>query len=406
MLEVLDLGSASQIHCQWQQTFSESGSFSQKQVRSYWESLFLGLNLPRGTNANLSIAVPCCYDCLTRSTIMDILTRDYGYNNIKLIPRSLALVGGYLARHPQNERFADLLCIWPEKDYLDFSFISSSASCISLELQCIGSWAKLQEEAHRLGLLNTQGWNISQLLYTIPSPVTDLDLPFLELGQYMNVLKVEDFSQTILLGLSYLSTTDTNKSNQVLRLIYPYDYYLERSSPQKKRLVREKIFFDTSNLELDLNRSYKIANLAATSLYLDPEDSFADLAIYEVERGSLPLNPFNCGPATKLRLNQANQTARLDFWLDMDSASISQEINVPKAISSESMLDNILSRSHEHQRALAKLLHASSNLRLQKDLAHDLDTKLEQESPHDLEGHLKTIQLKLYGLLELWSGID
>lgn len=403
MLEVLDLGSASQIHRQWQQTFPDPVSFSPEQIKSYWENIFGELDLPKGNNTSLNMAVPCYYDCLTRSIIINILTHDYGFQEIQLLPRSLALLCGYIALHSEDEMSGDWVCIIEDEDSLDFSFISISESFINLELQYVGSWSKLQEEALRLGLFSARGWDINKILYANPAATAHSHLPWADLKNNVQVIKVERPDQTIQLGLRQSSMISTAQGEKGLTIIYPYDFYLERFD--SLTTIREKLSFDTANLDLKLNGTYKIASLPSQSLFLNPEDSYIDLAVYEVTRSPLLQNPFIGPPALDIRLNQADRLECLDIWLDMESASISLESYEPSAMSKASPVDVWPARYHKSQRDLAALLQqTSSNQRLQQDLAQDLRAQPSQK-PQDLEDYLKTIQLKLYGLLELWSGV-
>lgn len=257
MLEVIDLGSSNQVNHKWKQILTDPDSFSLEQIRSLWVMLLSDLNLSRTSHGDLCLAVPGCYDCLTRSVIIDLLTRDYAYKTVKLIPRPLALLGGYIALNPEKILQGDLLCLMPDDKQLDFSFISISDNVICLEQQGVSTWQKIQEET--ASLINRPGWFIRHLLYADFAHDDILNRPMLETD--INIHQIEDPHNTVLLGLKYWSAAGITENNQLMRMIYPYDFYLERTAPQNDQGFREKLSFDLANLELDLSGSYKIASL-------------------------------------------------------------------------------------------------------------------------------------------------
>lgn len=66
------------------------------------------------------------------------------------------------------------------------------------------------------------------------------------------------------------------------------------------------------------------------------------------------------------------------------------------------LLDNLRLHAYEEQHALAKLLEGNCNRHLPADLSPNFTAMPRSESSNDLEACLKTIQIKLFGLLELW----
>ena len=385
----------------------EQKSLSKEVIRKYWERLFLDINLLKGDNDTLTIAVPYFYDCLNRSIIKNILNTQYGFENITILPRSLALVSAYLRKYPEFDARGDLVCIFADEDSLDFSFISLAGSCITLERQCRGNWENLMEEAGRLGFYTSQGWEFNHLLYISPPSSADIQLSISELGKSMHRLSVEEANRTILEGLHNWSADQSTLGQNALRIVYPYDFYLETFDLTNNHFTLEKISFDTVNLELDLQGSYKIATLQKTNLYTRPEDTHLDLAVYELERTSLPQNPDNWAPTMAIRLIKEEVPDLIELWLEMDTANIFLARDSQKILQGGFKSANFLSSLNDHQEDLYRLLQNSSNRPLQEDLAHNLLYTRQGDSPTDhesLEKRLETTRLKLLALLQLWSG--
>ncbi len=407
MHSFLDIGSYQPFHKQLTLKDPNQKSLSKEAIYQYWERLFLDINLMKGDNDTLTIAVPYFYDCVNRSIIKNILNTQYGFANITILPRSLAFVSAYLNNYPELEARGDLVCIFAGEDSLDISFISLAGSCITLEQQCRGNWENLIEEAGRLGFYTSRGWELNRLLYISPPSSADIQLPISELGKSMHILSLGEANSTILEGLHNWACDQSTLGQNALRIVYPYDFYLETFDLTKNHSILEKIPFDTINLELDLKGSYKIATLQKTNLYTRPEDTHLNLAVYELERTSWPQNPDNWAPSMTIRLIKEEVPDLIELWLEMDTANIFLARDSQKTALGGFKSANFLSSLNDDQEDLYRLLQYSSNHPLQEDLAQNLLYTRQDYSPtkhESLEKRLETTRLKLLALMQLWSG--
>lgn len=367
-------------------------------IRHYWENIIAHLDIPKGEHDLLSIAVPFCYDCCTRSIIIDILTQQYGMAQCDIVPRPLALLMGFLAQHPQDDLNGDLLCILEEETNLDFSFISLNGSVITLEHQGRGSLEDLQTAAERLALFTDRGWEFNHLLYVNHSLLEEMYLTAFQSDPALHLIKLEDAHSTVLQGLHY----STLKGSRTVRIVYPYDFYLQILDSSKNGMVLKKIPFDTAHLELDLHGSYKIARLSSQDLDTHPEDREVEFAVYESARTPPLPEILDRPPAMVFRGLKKDLPDSLELWLNMAAANISLNSNSENTDRIAAQSAELWLRLQNSQRDLYKLLEGNANHHLKEDMLHSIF------SPYDtrqdsLEKRLDMIRLKLYGLLQLYS---
>ncbi len=404
MYGVLDLGTVKELDDLYPAAASLEPEFlSTDGIRIFWEHLLAAQQLPTNPTETLTIAVPHYYDCCTRSIIKDILSSQYGIFKSTLLPRSLALVLGYLVQHPNFDGRGDWLCLGGEDDHLDFSFISLSESVITLEYQRRGNWESLKTQARNLALYSRAGWAFNHVLYSDTALSKDTNLLLAEPGQIDHLIKLEDINSIVLEGLRHAAINQGTGSGYSLRIIYPYDFYLQKYDLQKKGFIVEKIPFDTANLELDLDGSYPIARFSSTNLYPPAEEKPIELTVYEWARVAPPPDTFNHAPALAFRAFKEELPTTLALWLHMADANLS--FTSDSAANSRTTFQSrkFLSSWTDNQQELFKLLANSSNQELHTDLIQQLS------SPYDpyqanLEDCLEVTRLKLYGLLQLWKG--
>jgi len=404
MYGLLDLGTVKELDDLYPAAESlEPVLLSPDAIRIFWEHQLVAQPLPTNPTETLAIAVPHYYDCCTRSIIKDILSNQYGIFKSTLLPRSLALVLGYLVQHPNFDGRGDWLCLGGEDDHLDFSFISLSESVITLEYQGRGNWENLKTQARSLALYNRAGWAFNHVLYSDTSLSKDTNLLLVEPGQIDHLIKLKDVSSIVLEGLRHAAINQGTGSGYSLRIIYPYNFYLQKYDLQKKSLIVERIPFDTANLELDLDGSYPIARFSSTNLYPQFDGKPIELNVYEWERVSPPPDTFNHAPAMTFRGFKEELPTRLALWLHMADANLSLTSDSAANSRTTVQTKKFLSSWADSQQELFKLLANSSNYELQADLIQQLS------SPYDpyqasLEDCLEVTRLKLYGLLQLWKG--
>ncbi len=401
MHRVLDLGSTKHNTDQCQQYVPNTLFSSPDTIRQYWEKTLQTVDIPRGNHDSLSIAAPYYYNCLNRSVIIDILTSHHGIDQCNILPRPLALLLGYLAQHPQDVLHGNLLCILIEEDRLNFSFISLTGSAITLEYQGFGNWEQLQTSAETLALRSSRGWEFDHLLYTNSSSADNLHVLISE-HQNVNLLKVEDVGRTILEGLHYSVVQYGTARARALRIVYPYDFYLQKYDPHQKRLILEKIPFDTANLELDLQGSYRIARLPLTELHSSSDENYIEFTVYEINRYFAP-EPSICPPAMTFRGRKEDLPDSLELWFNMDAAIIYLGSESQPYARATTQTADLLFRLHNSQQNLGRLLESSSNQHLLKDLKSSISSPFDPRH-ESLDQRLETTRLKLYALLQLWSG--
>ncbi|CFY01400.1 Uncharacterized [Syntrophomonas zehnderi OL-4] len=369
-------------------------------IRDYWQNLFQKLDLTKGDYNNISLATPFCYDCFTRSTIIDILLHQYGIAQCNIIPRSLSLVMGYLALNPQFEIPGDLLLVSGNNKQLDYSFISMNESFATLEFQGWGSIKDLQDTAKRLGLYSNHGWGFNHILYENNLRNDGQFLSEFQSCPGLQPLSPQDISDMVLKGLRYSGPDFGPLRPRNLRIVYPYDFYLQKFDPLINRPVLTKIPFDTANLELDLNGSYKIARLANHDLHPEPDFHNVSLAIYEKYRYAPRPENFNWPAAMVFQALPGNLPLISELWLNMLTARITLRSPADTAIFNSFETVEFLNGWQNSPQYLYRLLKNSPNQELKENIQHFISSP---SDPDNLDKCLDAIQLKLYTLLQLWS---
>lgn len=314
----------------------------------------------------------------------------------------MALVLAYLHQQPDTGRNGNLLCLIEEEGQLDFSFLSIYESVITLEHQNRGTWEDMCQEAQHLGFY-TQDWDFDHCLYLTPSHLDALPACCSDLSSSIIRLTQEDSRQLILAGLEYLPRHIGQDGLYSLRLVYPYDFYLLQFDPQQHGCFPVRLPFDFANLELDINQDYKITSLSNPNQYVLPADDQVEFAIYTCLRTlTAPLTPTGMIPAFTLQILPEELPDRLELWLNI-SAGISSAGDNRNSGRVPMSAPQFLSRRQHRQRELYHLISGRSDPQLQEDwsvlLASPAETK-----PAAPEDFLEAIRLKLYSLLQLWSG--
>lgn len=364
---------------------------------NYWK-IFNDLNLQCGDTLN--IAIPQYPDSLTRSVLTNYLNNHYGISDIFILPRPLALLVGFLAKHHELDNPGNFICLFFADNYIDFAFISITDTAITLEYQNTGNYESLMATAKNMNFFSAKGWDSVNILGAGSYDHTHIPSALTELVQANHWLQADDPLNVVLEGLQEIHKGRT-KPGKSLHIIYPYDFYLGRcASPDNSQLL-SKLPFDMTNLELELNGVYKIACLTDDDFY-NCETEFLELYLFELLRGCPLPSPIPQPPTFVFRESRQNIIGPMELWFNINSGSFSLGSDSQDRTSTSFRPDDLLFRLHNSRYDLAKLHHNSLNTSLQQDLADSVASVYNTEHPA-IEKLLNNTLIKLYGLLQIGS---
>lgn len=399
MHKLLDLGSIPAPPNKSPYSFANQ-IYTSDMIRDYWQNLLGKLDLSKGNYDYISIATPFCYDCLTRSTIIDILTHQYGIALCNIIPRALCLMTGYLLLNPQDDLQGNLLIIGGDNKQLDYAFIFVNESQTTLEYQGWGSLKDLQYAAAQLGLYSNRKWGFDHIIYENNSSNVAQYLSSLQSYPAIKLISPHDVPVMVEEGLRYLGSKSGLTRPRDLRILYPYDFYLQKFDPLKNQPVLTKIPFDTANLELNLNGSYQLARLTNQELYPDPKTQKVSLSVYEFYRHAPRPETFNRSAAMVFEGLPQELPVYPELWLNMMPARITLVSPADNTGFNTTQTAEFLAGLKNSPYYLSRLLKNNPNQELIDDIQQSISSPAQ---PDGLDKCLDTIRLKLSTLLQLWS---
>ena len=220
----------------------------------------------------------------------------------------------------------------------------------------------------------------------------------------LKVICPEDPSFYVLRGLCHWEN-DGNSGATSIKSIYPFNFYIERISPDGSSHLLEKIPFDTANLELDLQKRYPIFSLPLDSVYnLSPDPDSVLFRIYEVEEedNQVNLERFS-GQEMVWQWEGPRQELHnyLELYLDLKKSRI-ESGEALSATRTRPLDSNILSGLLARQKEIQKLMADSrSNPRLAEDFGEHLSRLDKVNKPY--YNHSETTLYKLLYLLDFFT---
>lgn len=211
----------------------------------------------------------------------------------------------------------------------------------------------------------------------------------------------QDISYNVVRGLC-LWRQEHASSIISVKSIYPFNFYIEKWDEAKAETVLQRIPFDTDNLELDINRRYKIFTVPLDSPYnLANQPNHLKLRIYELAQGDSRASVEHfIGQDLVLQLDSSEMNSDVvDLYLNLGNSCIElDEENNASQILGERLSPHFFA----HQETLLEYLrlYPGSNVQLLQDYAEYLQQYHNQTATPE-QDYSMLLMYKLLAFLQL-----
>lgn len=144
-------------------------------------------------------------------------------------------------------------------------------------------------KAERLGFYSSGHWNLDYVLLLGGASLTrGVQEMISRLCPGVMIISPIERDTAVVCGLCHWSDEELIDKTTI-KNIYPFDFYIEKKSPDINSFSLEKIPFDTGNLELELGKTYAIFSFPIRSDYnLAPNLGDLHCRVYELSEGENP----------------------------------------------------------------------------------------------------------------------
>ncbi|NLW91637.1 MAG: Hsp70 family protein [Syntrophomonadaceae bacterium] len=147
----------------------------------------------------------------------------------------------------------------------------------------------VRTKAERLGFYRNGQWELDHVLLLGGASLTrGVKEMISHLCPGVMIISPREMDSAVVRGLCHWSDEGFS-AKTTIKNIYPFDFYIEKKATESDSFCLEKIPFDTSNLELDLEQIYPIFSFPFQSDYnLAADSENLHCRIYEISEGEDP----------------------------------------------------------------------------------------------------------------------
>ncbi|QGT98842.1 DnaK-like protein [Candidatus Syntrophocurvum alkaliphilum] len=261
---------------------------------------------------------------------------------------------------------------------------------------------RVLHKARHLGLVDDNKFDFDYVLLvgggSLASGVKEL---IQDTFQDVFIVIPEEPEFNVLKGLCAYKNKDYDFSN--IKSIYPFNFYIESYDLENENSSLEKIPFDTKNIELDFNQSYKIISLDKTSSYnLSPYSDEVKFRIYEVEEEDesyFSQQRFSGQDIVLDFIHSKNELPdTVHIYLNFIESKLQVSHEIKLVHEDFNYFPNLIKKQKDIYKLLSEYKYTDQNLL--EDFKKHID-KLEHYSEKPYSNHSTTTLFKLYAMLQL-----